>query len=461
LVRGGEAGVSRTTSGGSVDVEGIARRVARRRHELGLTQAQLAAELPGSVSYVSRIESGKRRPSGQVLERLAAALGCSLDHLLTGSWPPNPATIRLELNFAELAYRSGDIATAAERYESLLVEASQAGAEADFTAEALYGLSMAREALGDLQAAVRGFQELADMPSLPPAVSRAAVLMLLCRTYMASGDLRRGADVGEAALREMRGNGEAATERAIELVATLVLCYYERGDLVRAQILIDEAVGSAERLGSPRARASAYWNAALVCEGHGHIDRALRLTDRALAIYGELENRRALAMLRRNRAWLLLRRDAPGHLEARPLLERALAELVEVGSPGEVAEAEADLARCHLRAGDVPAAVRTAEAAVERAARGSIIEYAKTRAVLAEALLVAGRMTDAIETYRTAAADLDRIGAQRHAAAVWRALSVALRHVGDLAGALDASERAMDVGGIMRPRTAIDTAEAG
>jgi len=58
----------------------IHRREAVRvlREYRGLTQPELAAAARISVPYLNQIESGKRRPSAQVLAKLAAALRVDL-----------------------------------------------------------------------------------------------------------------------------------------------------------------------------------------------------------------------------------------------------------------------------------------------------------------------------------------------------------------------------------------------
>lgn len=440
-----------TRAEGGVDARAIGARVAELRRRKGWTQQQLARALPLSDSYVSMIESGSRTASRRVIELLAERLDCSTAYLRTGLGPDGSTlSLELEQSFAELALRSGDTTAALERFVAVEGEARAVG-RADIAAEALYGAGLAREVTGDLDAALDAFQQLADDPELPASVSRAAVLMMLCRTSMALGELTRAAEVGETALREHRSSGGETTEKTIELAATLVLAYYERGDLGRARTLIEWAITEAERLGSPRARASAYWNAGLVAQGRGQLRDARRLTDRALAIYGELDNRMALAMLRRNQAWLMLCEDERSHAEARPLLERALAELDELGSPGDAAETQGDLARCHLAVGEVAEAVAVARSAVDRAAAGPLLESAKVRAVLADALLEAGDEEEAVATYRAAAEDLTRIGAARHAAVVWRQLGAALHSLGRTDEAVATYERMAEVTGVAAP----------
>ncbi len=56
--------------------------VRTRRKELGLTQAQLAEKINSDVYYVSKIETGKRKPGGKFLVALSNALEISVDTLL-------------------------------------------------------------------------------------------------------------------------------------------------------------------------------------------------------------------------------------------------------------------------------------------------------------------------------------------------------------------------------------------
>lgn len=60
----------------------LGRAVAARRHELGLTQEQLALRAGLHQRWLSNIETGKRNPSYLSLRRLAAGLGLSGSELL-------------------------------------------------------------------------------------------------------------------------------------------------------------------------------------------------------------------------------------------------------------------------------------------------------------------------------------------------------------------------------------------
>lgn len=53
-----------------------------RRHELGLTQEQLAIETELHQRWISNVETGKRNPSYGSLRRLAAGLGLAASELI-------------------------------------------------------------------------------------------------------------------------------------------------------------------------------------------------------------------------------------------------------------------------------------------------------------------------------------------------------------------------------------------
>ena len=56
----------------------IAAQVSERRHELGLSQTQLAKLCDTTQSAIARLEGGGRPPRIDTLLRLASALGCEL-----------------------------------------------------------------------------------------------------------------------------------------------------------------------------------------------------------------------------------------------------------------------------------------------------------------------------------------------------------------------------------------------
>ena len=63
-------------------LEGVADRLRRLRSQSGRTLADLSEQTGVSVSTLSRLESGLRRPTLDLLIRLAAAYGASLDDVV-------------------------------------------------------------------------------------------------------------------------------------------------------------------------------------------------------------------------------------------------------------------------------------------------------------------------------------------------------------------------------------------
>ncbi|MFL6138069.1 MAG: helix-turn-helix domain-containing protein [Frankiaceae bacterium] len=430
-------------------------RIARKRQRL--SQAQLAEGLPVSASYVSLIESGRRQPRPATLARLAERLGCSAHYLASGREAASD-DLALDLRFAELALRTGDATVARDRFAELRERAEEDG-ERTVRIEAEWGLSRAHEALGDLAEAISGLEALATAEQLPGTVSRISVLSALCISYAHAGDITRAVEVGESALARVRhGDVVAEPQRVAQLASTLVWCYYRRGDLTRAHMLARSVIDEAERGGSPEARAAAYWNAAIVAEARGELDAARALTERALALYSETDNARFIAQLRVNHAWLALRSPAPDLDDAGQSLRRALDDLRSVGSPIDVACAETELARCQLLAGDPAEAAVTAAAALDRLADESGLNAARARAVLAHARLVLGDVEAAMTAYALAADDLDRAGASRETAEMWRELADALLAIGRTDAAMDAYRRVADAAGV--PDTTVRVPDA-
>lgn len=68
-----------------LDYSMIGRRIARRRKELGLKQAQVCEMADISDKYLSCIERATSIPSLEVIMRLALALDTTPDEFLTGS----------------------------------------------------------------------------------------------------------------------------------------------------------------------------------------------------------------------------------------------------------------------------------------------------------------------------------------------------------------------------------------
>src|SRR5919205_897150 len=88
--------------------QAVGERLRTARVRAGLSQRQLS--FPGcSPAYISRIESGDRIPSLQLLRELGRRLGVSEDYLATGSELPPAEQKGLALVEAEVALRLDDL----------------------------------------------------------------------------------------------------------------------------------------------------------------------------------------------------------------------------------------------------------------------------------------------------------------------------------------------------------------
>src|SRR5215218_10067339 len=88
----------------------VGERLKAARQHADLSQRQLA--FPGcSPAYISRIESGDRIPSLQILRELGRRLGVSEDYLATGE-----TVSAIDQTEAEVALRLGQLELAGELY---------------------------------------------------------------------------------------------------------------------------------------------------------------------------------------------------------------------------------------------------------------------------------------------------------------------------------------------------------
>jgi transcriptional regulator with XRE-family HTH domain len=92
-------------------IDGIGPRLRALRRDRGLTLEMLAAETGMSVSTLSRVESGKRRPTLDLLIPLARAHRVALDHLVGA-----PATGDPRVHLKPHRHRRGSVVVPLTRY---------------------------------------------------------------------------------------------------------------------------------------------------------------------------------------------------------------------------------------------------------------------------------------------------------------------------------------------------------
>ncbi|MGP3962682.1 helix-turn-helix domain-containing protein [Nonomuraea sp. 3N208] len=413
-------------------------RIKTVRRQRGLSQAQLAhPEL--SDSYVSLIESGKRTPTPAVLELLAQKLDCSLSYLINGVTAEQMEDIELALGYARLALENGEVSEARNRFAELLANANLTGLTA-LRQETEFGLALATEAGGDLAEATAILLQLRE-EQLP--VERSIELaMVLCRVYRESQRLSEAVEVGEQML---TSNARLSwSDSLVELAATLLAAYVERGDLLRARQFAAELLNAADVLGTPRSIVAANWNASAVAYATGHVEEALSFAERALAV--QLENGHPRNVARMRLAYLRRRLKArPAEAESvRDALRAAVAEFEQTStSTIDRGYLNVDLALAEFLTGDYDQAVKHATLG-----RDLLPEFG--HALGAEANLLLGKVYNAVGRADEAAAYvasvrewLTPLPDARRSAATWYATAESMEELGDADGTVEAYQRAL------------------
>jgi transcriptional regulator with XRE-family HTH domain/tetratricopeptide (TPR) repeat protein len=422
-------------------------RIKQARVARGISQAELAASVGVSNSYLSHIEAGRRPVSEPIRLQVAAALGLDPRQLEEGVPADRKEELRLNLSFAEMALRNGNWELAKTTFEAALASARAMPLER-FVDEALWGVARSLETTGRLEDAISAYEDLLSRPTLSAGVSRVAVGVALVRAYRECGDLARAIDVGERRLGDPAATPATELGPHVELIAALAGCYVERGDLTRAALLSRRALELADQGGSMQARAAAAWEAAAVAQSR-HDSVAARLhADRALALYEELDNQRAVAMLRVVSAALFLRQDQPDPGKALPLLERAFEELSEAGNDVDLAYLRTEQARAELLAGHVDEAATIAARALAALSNGDKLQRGRILLLQGHVARADGRPEDALASFHDAADHLRQAGAARQAATAWRELGEAYVALGRPEEAIDAMRQASDLVGV-------------
>ncbi|GHD21917.1 transcriptional regulator [Streptomyces galbus] len=408
----------------------VGARIRRLRRAAGMSQAELAGD-GLSASYISLLEAGKRAPSADVLAQLARRLGCEPSDLSGALAEISVNEFQVELSYAEMALNNGDADASFEAYRTLQQKVSCADRpEVWYKAE--YGMARALEHGGRLEEAVARFESLhAASQDRPDLVPRLPTVIALCRCYRELGDLSHAIEVAEATLAELEKLRLGPTVVGIELLSTLVGVYMERGDMHRAAYLATQAIEQAGTVTDSRALGAAYWNASVVMHRNGNTADALTLIEKALAIYAEGEDQRALARLRNAYAMLLLQSETAQPELARDVLDQSLTSLREVGSSVDVAYGLSALAQVELRLGNAEVAIDHAEQALELLGTDHRLQSARNHLVLAAARLALGDRESAKDAYERGALMLEASEANRQAAFAWAELAEILKLCGE------------------------------
>lgn len=436
------------------DREALGRRLRAARLARGLTQSDVAHDLM-SVAFLSRIEAGHRGPTAAALVALAERLDVTVESLLGEPDRHVVDEIRLALDYAELSLESGQPADAETHLQQALekLDTSRIDGMRD-RARLLHARAL--EATQREDDAIVELEELAD-DAQANGVVRIKAGIALSRIYRETGDLGRAIECGQRVMTYVEEAGLDSCDEAVQLAVTLAAAHFERGDTGHAVRMCQKAITRAESLGTSKARASAYWNASAMQARRGDVAAAVPLAERALALLGEGQDARNLALLRGEVGRLQLELDPPALDDARHNLEQAAAEMEwSPSTSSDRAQVLLGLARAAFLSGDVPAS-RDLVAQVHTVANGHLpLAEAEAWALLGSTYASEGDSAEASSCFQRAVLTLSAIGADRSAAQLWFDLADLLDGVGLTEAASDAYRRAAASTGL-RARAASPT----
>ena len=427
--------------------ESFGARLKRLREARRLTQAGVARGVL-HPSYISLIEADRRVPTPEVVQALAANLGVSVAEL-SGD-PVHDVAGPLAL--AEAALGLGRPAEALDLLASFVDDLS---VETCASGSLMFRVGMAQavalERLGDLDGAVSMYERLREasdlseesLPWLPATVA-------LVRCYRDAGDISRAIDVGEDAVARLHGAPTLEHDGHVTLISTLSAAYAERGDLLRAQLMLEDLLDGTTTGVSLDERAGVLWNASITAVERGNAGEGLRLADQAVELISLGNNMRSRAGVMVAKAWVLLAQSPPRAKDARAVLRQALPLLRQHASSLSLASAETELARAELLLARPEVARRHATNSLKRLGPDHPIERARALTALGAAVWALGSPRDARDFLGEAASLLESAQAPRQAAAVWRQLSDVYRSDGDFTRAMAAADKAMDATGLPR-----------
>ena len=439
----------------ALDPAVLGARIKAARVAAGLTQPELAGK-EASVAYISRIESGQRRPGTELLRSLATKLGVTLDYLVLGEGWEDAQRLELMLDHAELALAGGEGAGALERIREVLASPGL-GAVPGGHVRASYLEAAALDVLGDLGAS-RAFQRI--LQTKPDHTTRLKAATTLCRIWREQGQLDRAIACAQEQLNVLPPDA-LGTEEGVRLSVTLAAALSMAGRGAEAVELCDDAIAEAERLSSPVARASAYWNASLFRYESGEMFEALTLAKRALHLLENTERVRDLGRLRTLVSMIMLKSDPPRLEDARHQLKIADVELDwSSAAPADRAWHDLTNAQALCLAGALDEAHVAALAVVEATQADLPIISVQALTLLGQIAWGSGEREDAQQWYRRAIATLTGVGADREAAQVWFEIGTLAAQAGLVAESADAFQRAAASAGLTSRLPVINTPPA-
>jgi len=417
----------------------LGERVRAARHELAMSQAQLAGD-ELTKGFISQVEAGLVRPSLRSLQIIATRLGRSLDYFIGDESLAGAKRRVFHRLAAQAAIERRDWPAA--RFEATAALAQQAqGTE---RATLLRYLAAADAAEGKREQA---FERLAEAMALVDANSDATELAHLLAArgvlYVEHGQLAAGAESLEAARDVMEQREITDPRLRARTLVHLGTVYRRLHRTVKALATYELALAVASRSSELRLAAQSYMGVAVALYDAGELDGAIANYQRALGLFErvsdtavELSVMQSLATVQFEHGDMTAARETVDRCSERA----ALAGDVRVGAIVDVLRA-----RITLVEGDAEGALRLAEAADKRLEEiGDRRQQADALRVVAAAEHQRGEYASSDRAYRKAIEILASIEDHPDLSTLAAEYAQKLRARGDLESAFAYLELARD-----------------
>jgi len=367
--------------------DGVGSRLRGAREAAGLSQR--AISYPGcSATYISRIESGERVPSLQVIHELARLLGVSAQWLANGADDDHGTLPPGRLLDADLALRLDDLETAEAIYGDLV----DPGSPPSIRRRALAGLGQVAFRRDDARLAIEHLAEAVEGDDADPAA-----IETLGRAYARVGE----EELAIALLRRSYDDSQAAGDHANALRFGVVLAnaYIDATEFDKAAVILADVVALAEQAGA-LALARLYWSQSRLHTLQQNTVSARRFAKRALELLEATEHTYYRAKAHHLMAFVELDAGRPG--EALDLLQRGRELLGVDATAHDHAEFALEEARALAELGELDRAVSLAMSTASAFSHANPVDFGRSFGELAAIFETKGERAHALELYELA-----------------------------------------------------------
>ncbi|MFI1371799.1 helix-turn-helix domain-containing protein [Streptomyces longwoodensis] len=313
------------------------RRLKRLRLERGLSQAGLVGE-GMSTGYLSRLESGDRRPTERATAYLAERLGVDAS-VLTGPPPQRPLTY-------ELAVASSAPSGTCDLAALGRVVDEDAGDDPAARWQARWLLGRSARRAGDYAEEREHLDRLVELgESLEVPELRVRSLVAYARCTRALGDMRTAEPAAARAVGLARSE-DLAVPDTLAALTVLIDIEADLGRLDAAARHADDLERDLLPAAAPAQAAEGWWTAATVCGRRGDHAAARTRLDTALRLLGSTDNLALWTRLRLAATAAALEMTPPHVGTAECWLAEAASVVDLIGTPVQTQELRA--LRAHL-----------------------------------------------------------------------------------------------------------------